>query len=95
MALFLITDAIPNGRLIDAFNWGATVRDFTFIDDIVKPVIHGLEKTTMTNSNFNPMTPDLCSSIAPFRVFNIGNSNPTALIDTRMRYLDVSGWLTF
>ena len=81
MALFLFTDAIRNGRPIDVFNQGAMVRDFTYIDDIVEGVIRVLDKTATPDPNFDPMNPDPGSSTAPFRVFNIGNGNPTPLMD--------------
>ena len=81
MALFLFTDAIRNRRPIDVFNRGAMVRDFTYIDDIVEGVIRVLDKTATPDSNFDPMNPDPGSSTAPFRVFNIGNGNPTPLMD--------------
>ena len=81
MALFLFTDAIRNGRPIDVFNHGAMVRDFTYIDDIVEGVIRVLDKTATPDPDFDPMNPDPGSSTAPFRVFNIGNGNPTPLMD--------------
>ena len=81
MALFLFTDAIRNGRPIDVFNQGAMVRDFTYIDDIVEGVIRVLDKTATPDPDFDPMNPDSGSSTAPFRVFNIGNGNPTPLMD--------------
>ena len=81
MALFLFTDAIRNRRSIDVFNQGAMVRDFTYIDDIVEGVIRVLDKTATPDPDFDPMKPDPGSSTAPFRVFNIGNGNPTPLMD--------------
>ena len=81
MALFLFTDSIRNGRPIDVFNQGAMVRDFTYIDDIVEGVIRVLDKTATPDLDFDPMNPDPSSSTAPFRVFNIGNGNPTPLMD--------------
>lgn len=81
MALFLFTDAIRQGKPIDVFNQGAMVRDFTFIDDIVEGVIRVLDKTATPNPDFDPLNPDPGSSTAPFRVFNIGNGNPTPLMD--------------
>ena len=81
MALFLFTDAIRNGRPIDVFNQSAMVRDFTYIDDIVEGVIRVLDKTATPDPDFDPMDPDPGSSTAPFRVFNIGNGNPTPLMD--------------
>ena len=81
MALFMFTDAIRNGRPIDVFNQGAMVRDFTYIDDIVEGVIRVLDKTATPDPDFDPMNPDPGTSTAPFRVFNIGNGNPTPLMD--------------
>ena len=81
MALFLFTDAIRSGRPIDVFNQGAMVRDFTYIDDIVEGVIRVLDKTATPDPDFDPMNPDPGTSTAPFRVFNIGNGNPTPLMD--------------
>ena len=81
MALFLFTDAIRNGRPINIFNQGAMVRDFTYIDDIVEGVIRVLDKTATPDPDFDPMNPDPGTSTAPFRVFNIGNGNPTPLMD--------------
>ena len=81
MALFLFTDAIRNGRPIYVFNQGAMVRDFTYIDDIVEGVIRVLDKTATPDPDFDPMNPDPGTSTAPFRVFNIGNGNPTPLMD--------------
>ncbi|CAI8235843.1 MAG: UDP-N-acetylglucosamine 4-epimerase [SAR116 cluster bacterium] len=81
MALFLFTDAIRNRRPIDVFNQGAMVRDFTYIDDIVEGVIRVLDKTATPDPDFDPMNPDPGTSTAPFRVFNIGNGNPTSLMD--------------
>ena len=81
MALFLFTDAIRNGRPIDVFNQGAMVRDFTYIGDIVEGLIRVLDKAATPDPDFDPMNPNPGSSTAPFRVFNIGNGNPTPLMD--------------
>ena len=57
------------------------VRDFTYIDDIVEGVIRVLDKVATPNPDFDPLSPDPQSSTAPYRVFNIGNGNPTPLMD--------------
>ncbi|HCA14117.1 MAG TPA: capsular biosynthesis protein CpsI, partial [Alphaproteobacteria bacterium] len=80
MALFLFTNAIRKGVPIDVYNKGAMVRDFTYIDDIVEGVIRVLDKTATPNPDFDPLNPDPGSSKAPYRVFNIGNGNPTPLM---------------
>ena len=81
MALFKFTNAMRKGDPIDVYNSGQMVRDFTYIDDIVEGVIRVLDKIATPNPNFDARSPDPQSSTAPFRVFNIGNGNPTPLMD--------------
>jgi UDP-glucuronate 4-epimerase len=81
MALFLFTRAILEGRPIDVFNHGQMVRDFTYVDDIVEGVIRVHDKPATANPGFDPAAPDPATSNAPYRVFNIGNSQPTPLMD--------------
>lgn len=81
MALFLFTKAMLEGRPIDVFNHGKMVRDFTFIEDIVEGVIRVVDKPATSAADFDPAQPDSATSNAPYRVFNIGNSRPTALMD--------------
>ena len=81
MALFLFAKAILEGRPIDVFNHGKMTRDFTFVDDIVEGVIRVLDKPATPSVAFDPLDPDPSISSAPYRVFNIGNSQPTPLMD--------------
>lgn len=81
MALFLFTRAILEGRPLDVFNNGQMVRDFTYIDDIVEGVIRVIDKPATVSASFDPAMPDPATSNAPYRVFNIGNSQPTPLMD--------------
>jgi len=81
MALFLFTRAILDGRPIDVFNNGQMVRDFTYIDDIVEGVIRIVDRPAAPNPAFDTASPDPATSNAPYRVFNIGNSQPTPLAD--------------
>ncbi len=84
MALFLFTKAILAGQPIDVFNHGKMVRDFTYVDDIVEGVVRVLDKAAGPNPAFDPALPDPATSHAPYRVFNIGNNQPTPL----MRYIE-------
>ena len=84
MALFLFTKAILEGRPIDIFNQGEIVRDFTYVDDIVEGVIRVLDKPATSDPSFDTLRPNPAVGIAPFRIFNIGNSQPTPL----MRYVE-------
>jgi UDP-glucuronate 4-epimerase len=80
MALFLFTKAILEGKPIDVFNNGNMVRDFTYIDDIVEGVIRVLDRVAQPNPLFNTDAPDPASSNVPYRIFNIGNHQPVALM---------------
>jgi UDP-glucuronate 4-epimerase len=83
MALFLFTRAMLEGRPIQVFNHGQMVRDFTYVDDIVESLIRVLDKPATPDPGFDAgvPVPDPATSWAPHRVFNIGNSNPTPLMD--------------
>ena len=81
MALFLFTRAMLAGEPIDIFNNGKMVRDFTYIDDIVQGVVGALDKPAQPDPAFDPANPDPAASSAPYRVFNIGNHQPTPLMD--------------
>ena len=81
MALFLFTKAILAGESINVFNHGNMVRDFTFINDIVEGTIRVADKPATANAAFDPTNADPASSTAPYRVFNIGNNQPTPLMD--------------
>ena len=81
MALFLFTKAILEGRAIDVFNHGNMRRDFTFVDDIVEGVVRVLDRVATPDAAYDAVKADPATSNAPYRVFNIGNNNPVALLD--------------
>lgn len=81
MALFLFTKAILNNEEIDIFNNGNMTRDFTYIDDIIESLIRLIQKVPTIDKHFNYLEPNPSSSWAPYKIFNIGNSNPTQLLD--------------
>ena len=81
MALFLFTRAMLAGEPIEVFNEGRMVRDFTYIDDIVESLLRVLDRPATPDPAFDAANPDPATSWAPHRVFNIGNSNPTPLMD--------------
>ena len=56
------------------------LRDFTYIDDITESLFRLLHKPPVINKLFNKKDPDPSSSWAPYKVFNIGNSNPIQLM---------------
>jgi UDP-glucuronate 4-epimerase len=80
MAPVIFAKAILKNQKIDVFNGGKMSRDFTYIDDIVDGIIGVLDKPATPSREFDPLVPDPAISNAPFRVFNIGNGNPTQLM---------------
>ena len=85
MALFKFTAGIVEGRPIQVYNGGNMVRDFTFVDDIVDGVIRVIDRPAAADPHWNNGTPDPAASSGPYRIFNIGNSQPVNL----MRYIEV------
>jgi UDP-glucuronate 4-epimerase len=85
MALFLFTKNIIAGRPIDVFNYGKHRRDFTYIDDIVEGVIRTMDHTAEPNPEWDAANPDPGTSMAPYRIYNIGNQQPVEL----MQYIEV------
>ena len=81
MALFLFTKSILKGEPIQIFNKGEMIRDFTFIDDITESLFRVINKEASSDSNFDYLQPSPSSSWAPYKIFNIGNSNPINLMD--------------
>ena len=81
MALFKFTRAMLAGEPIDIYGHGQLVRDFTYIDDIVEGVLRVLDKPATPDATYDPAAPHPGTSSAPYRIFNIGNSSPTVLMD--------------
>ena len=80
MALFIFTKNILNGDKIDLFNFGNHIRDFTYVDDIVEPIIR-LVKKPPRKINKILQKNDPSESIAPFKIYNIGNNDPKKLME--------------
>lgn len=79
MAPFLFAKAILDGQPIKMFNQGKMKRDFTYVDDIVRGVIAVADRTPKPGREWNPECPDPASSSAPWKLYNIGNSEPVEL----------------
>jgi len=85
MALFLFTRSILADEPIDVFNHGKHRRDFTYIDDIVEGVIRTLDNVASPNPDWSGDSPDPGTSLAPFKIYNIGSNNPVELL----RYIEI------
>lgn len=70
MAYFKFTKKIMNGETIQIYNNGDMMRDFTYIDDIVKGI-----------ANILPNPPEEIETGAKYKVYNIGNNKPEKLMD--------------
>jgi UDP-glucuronate 4-epimerase len=81
MAPMLFASAISGGEPIKVFNNGNMQRDFTYIDDIVDGIVKVIDNPAKKNNDWRSDDPDLGSSYAPFRIYNMGNSSPVQLMD--------------
>lgn len=68
MAYFKFVKAIASDQPIDVYNFGKMQRDFTYIDDIVEGIVRVMAQ------------PPQASGAAPYKVYNIGNHTPVALL---------------
>lgn len=75
MAYFGFTDKLRSGKVIEIFNYGNCQRDFTYIDDIVNAVALIMQKPPKREIGEDGLP------IPPYKVYNIGNSNPENLLD--------------
>jgi UDP-glucuronate 4-epimerase len=81
MALFKFTKAIIDGEPIKLFNNGKHKRDFTYIDDVTEAIFRVLMKPAKGNKSWIGNQPDPGTSIAPWRIYNVGNNKPIDLMD--------------
>lgn len=85
MSPILFAKAILAGDPIKVFNYGKHRRDFTYIDDIVAGVVSCLDRIPTGNPHWSGLKPDPSSSRAPWKIYNIGNSEPIELF----RYIEL------
>ena len=75
MAYFGFTNKLRKGETIQIFNFGNCKRDFTFVDDIVEGVKRVMQHAPEKQTGEDGLP------VPPYRVYNIGNSNPENLLD--------------
>ncbi len=68
------------GEAIDVYNRGEMTRDFTYIDDIAEAIVRLQAVVPQPDSAWSVEQGSPASSSAPYRVYNIGNSQPTRLM---------------
>ena len=76
MAMWIFTKKILAGQPIQVFNHGRMRRDFTYIDDIVSGII-----ACHDNPPPDDGAPKAGGSVAPHRLYNIGNHRSEDLLD--------------
>ncbi|WJY22425.1 SDR family NAD(P)-dependent oxidoreductase [Fontisubflavum oceani] len=82
MALFKFTKAILENTPIDIYNHGDMARDFTYVDDLVDGIIRLIDTVPVRPKTADDIPEgDSLSPVAPWRIVNIGNSEPVQLLD--------------
>lgn len=75
MAYFGFTNKLVKGEKIKIFNFGNCKRDFTYVDDIVEGMIRVMQGAPVRQRGEDGLP------IAPYALYNIGNSVPENLLD--------------
>jgi UDP-glucuronate 4-epimerase len=81
MAYYKFTENILSQKSIDVYNYGEMQRDFTYIDDVVTPIIKLMDQPAKPDTSWDNQQPNPGSSVAPYRIYNIGNHQPVKLKD--------------
>ena len=81
MAPFLFTSRILAGKPIQIFNNGAHARDFTYIDDCVRAVLKATDHTPTPDPDWSSASSDPASSLAPYRLYNVGSTRSVPILD--------------
>lgn len=81
MAYFSFTQDILEGKTVRLFNNGEMRRDFTYIDDIVEGVVRVMRRIPAANPDWDRASPNPGGSDAPYKLYNIGNNEPVALLE--------------
>jgi len=79
MAYYKFTQSILAGKEIELYGEGKMMRDFTYVDDIVEAVARLTVKPAKGNPDWDGRKPDPATSLAPYRIYNIGNNEPVEL----------------
>ena len=80
MAYFKFTKKILEGKKVDIYNKGKMYRDYTYIDDIVDGIYRLLNKLPSLKAK-KKYNNDSLSTVAPFRILNIGNTKKIYLLN--------------
>ena len=75
MAYFGFTNKLLRGEKIQIFNYGNCLRDFTYVDDIVKGIMEVIKRAPEKKTGEDNLP------IPPYRIYNIGNNKPENLLN--------------
>ncbi|MEI4473692.1 NAD-dependent epimerase [Frigidibacter sp. MR17.24] len=81
MALFKFTKNVLQGLPIDVYNHGDMKRDFTYVEDLVEGIRLLIDTPPERPADGVVPAGDSLSPVAPWRIVNIGNSEPVQLMD--------------
>ena len=82
MAYFKFAEAISKDQPIDLYNRGDLYRDFTYVDDLVRGIRLLIDCVPQDpGAREAPIEGDSLSTVAPYRIVNIGNSTKVRLLD--------------
>ena len=80
MALFSFANSIIRNKAIDVFNNGNMIRDFTYIDDVIESIERVIFSPAEMNREWSSDDPLPDSSSAPYKIYNVGNGQPSSII---------------
>ena len=75
MAYFGFTNKLRAGQIIQIFNYGNCMRDFTYIDDIVEGVVRVMRGAPEKRDGEDGLP------LPPYAIYNIGGGQPENLLD--------------
>ena len=75
MAYFGFTDKLLQGKTIQIFNYGNCLRDFTYVDDIVRGIVKVMHCAPEKQKGADGLP------LPPYRIYNIGNNKPENLLE--------------
>lgn len=75
MAYFGFTDKLLKGKTIQIFNYGNCLRDFTYVDDIVRGIVKVIHCAPEKRNGADGLP------LPPYRIYNIGNNHPENLLE--------------
>jgi UDP-glucuronate 4-epimerase len=77
MAVYKFTDLLDKGEPLTVYGDGSSTRDYTFIDDLIEAIIRLKDVVPKAEDRRDSL--DSLSGAAPYRIVNIGPSQPVSL----------------